>query len=160
MFNAALGRLLEFLRQDCCFAREDVQRLLQIELRTLCPHLSSHFALVAQLEASAGVMTQHHLHEDHPYNCQHQVLIPPPDACPWAIVRSRLALLLYHVIVAVFAKTRRNNCHAQFVLSLLLYLLCICINFSPLHISVNVYGHVSHRHHCHHQHLLNNAAAQ
>lgn len=61
LFCTALGRLLEFLRQDCCFARDDVQRLLQVELQTLCPNLSSHFALVAQLEASAGIMTFQYL---------------------------------------------------------------------------------------------------
>lgn len=87
MFNAALGRLLEFLRQDCCFARDDVQRLLQVELRAVCPNLSSHFAHVAQLEASAGVMTHYHLHDDdHRHQHQHQIVTPPADACPWALV--------------------------------------------------------------------------
>ena len=91
MFNAALGRLLEFLRQDCCFAREDVQRLLQIKLRKLCPNLSAHFVLVAQLEASAGI-TNHYNH-DHQRSHQQQQLIasPPPDASPWTLVRATFA---------------------------------------------------------------------
>ena len=88
LFCTALGRLLEFLRQDCCFARDDVQRLLQVELQTLCPNLSSHFALVAQLEASAGIMTFQHLFDDDDnfHDLQQQIVMPPPDACPWALV--------------------------------------------------------------------------
>ena len=88
MFSAALGRLLEFLRQDCCFAREDVQRLLQIKLRQLCPNLSAHFVLVAQLEASAGI-TNHYNHEHHRSHQQQQIAAPPPDASPWTLVRAR-----------------------------------------------------------------------
>jgi hypothetical protein len=82
MFDSALGRLLEFLRQDSCFARNDVQFLLQVQLRALCPILSTHFALVAQLEASSGIMTHH--------DNRHQDSMPPPpsDACPWTLVRA------------------------------------------------------------------------
>ena len=90
MFSAALGRLLEFLRQDCCFAREDVQRLLQIKLRQLCPNLSAHFVLVAQLEASAGI-TNHYNHEHHRSHQQQQLAAPPPDASPWTLVRATFA---------------------------------------------------------------------
>ena len=39
MFNVALGRLLEFLRQDCCFAREDVQHALQLQVCVACDAL-------------------------------------------------------------------------------------------------------------------------
>jgi hypothetical protein len=93
-FNATLGRFLEFLRQDCCFSRDDVQSLLQVQLRTLCPNLSSHFSLVAQLEASAGIMTHHHhhqhYHEDsHRYHHQKLNVMPTSDACPWELVRAR-----------------------------------------------------------------------
>jgi hypothetical protein len=88
LFYTALGRFLEFLRQDCCFARDDVQRLLQVELQALCPNLSSHFALVAQLEASAGIMTFQYLFDNHDnfHDLQQHIVMPPPDACPWALV--------------------------------------------------------------------------
>jgi hypothetical protein len=89
MFNAALGRLLEFLRQDCCFARDDVQRLLQVQLQTLCPNLSYHFALVAQLESSAGIMTHHHEDDSNRDHDQHFIVTPSSDSCPWALVRAR-----------------------------------------------------------------------
>ncbi len=94
LFNAAFGRFLEFLRQDCCFARDDVQLLLQVQLQTLCPILSSHFALVAQLEGSAGIVTHldHHLrhHDDsHRDHHPHEFVSPSSTCCPWALVRAR-----------------------------------------------------------------------
>jgi hypothetical protein len=91
-----------------------VQRLLQVQLRNLCPNLSSHFALVAQLEASAGIMA--HLQDDnsnHDHR-QHLIVTPESDSCPWALVRARSTPSFFDIMLAFFSIS--NHCASSVVL--------------------------------------------